>query len=192
MKRKIRYVSGPTALLFIVGWLAAFALLTGRWPNTRPDGEYKTITNTEYGFTVDYPTKWSAQIYGEYGLKGADQIKLRIAHSVFDQFVIYVNYQRATKPTLQEVIDWGNELTSRFRSTQESIAQYEEFGLQYDMIQDTPIARLRYRSWDRMYEDIYIARSNDMIIITLQAPKGDFDSYLEDFNAIVASFRPLE
>lgn len=43
-----------------------------------------------------------------------------------------------------------------------------------------------------MYEDIYIARTNDIIIITLQANESDFESYLEDFNAIVASFRPLE
>ncbi len=192
MKERIRSIRWPVTIIFVLVWFMAFTLLTGMWPLVRSSGDYGTISNIEYGFAVDYPLKWSAQVYGEHGYKGADYIKLRISQSAFDQFVIHVNYQPAIEPTLQDVIAWGNELTGRFRRTSESIAQYEEFGLQQDTLREQPIARLRYRSRDRMYEDVYIPRDNDMIILTIQAPKDEFDNYLEEFESIVASFRPIE
>lgn len=43
-----------------------------------------------------------------------------------------------------------------------------------------------------MFEDVYIARSSDMIIITLQSGASEFESYLDDFNRVVASSGPLE
>lgn len=43
-----------------------------------------------------------------------------------------------------------------------------------------------------MFEDVYIARNSDMIIITLQSNTLEFDSYLDDFNRIVSSFEPLK
>jgi predicted site-specific integrase-resolvase len=41
-------------------------------------------------------------------------------------------------------------------------------------------------------EDVYVAQANDMIIITLQAEADEFDEYVEDFEAILTSFRPVE
>ena len=193
MKKKYYNVPSPVALLFLLVWFLGFAFVTDVWRLALPNGEPDRITNSEYGFSVEYPSNWSAQVYDEHGLKGADHIKLRIARSpIFDSFAIHVNYQSANKPTLEDVVAWGNDLNSRFRSTRDSIEEYEEFGLQQDTLREQPIARLRYRSRERMYEDVYIVRDNDMIIITLKARQEDFENYLEEFEAIVASFQPLQ
>ena len=193
MKKKHYDVPLPVALIFLLVWFLGFVFVTDVWRLALPNGDPDTITNSEYGFSVEYPSNWSAQVYGEHGLKGADHIKLGITRSpIFDSFAIVVNYQSAIEPALEDVVAWGNDLNSRFRSTRDSIEEYEEFGLQKETLNEQPIARLRYRSREMMYEDVYIDRDNDMIIITIQAPQEDFENYLEEFEAIVASFRPLQ
>ncbi len=192
MRKRIRFVSWRTAILFLLAWFIGFSILSDSWPIVRSEGEYATISHPEYGFAVDYPTKWKARTYGENGFKGIDDTKLRIYYSLRDSFVIYVRYQTIPQPTLEDVLGWSDDLLERFRRTADSLQNFEEIKMWEDTIRGHSIIRRRYRSRDMMFEDVYIARSDSMVIITLQANKNDFDNYLEEFNAIVASFRPLE
>lgn len=188
-------ISLPFAILFLLVWFLAWSVLTGSWPLIRSDGEWKTITHLEYGFSLDYPTKWHAKTYGEHGFKGEDEIKLAITRSYRDIFEIGVHYQAMPQPTLKDAINWGNsridDSIARLRGLDKP-ANYQELIAEEVIINGHTTFRQRFVLGDNMYEDIYIARTNDIIIITLQANESDFESYLEDFNAIVASFRPLE
>lgn len=187
-------VSWKMAVLFVFIWFIAASILLDFWPIVRTEGEWQTITNSEYGFSVDYPTKWNARIYGENGFKGGKEIKLRIYRSAVGIFGISVRYQAFNNPNLEDVANWGNrriEEINEYRLKHDKPLMEEVF-LKEDIIREQAILRRRYAQSDYSIEDVYIARSDDMIIITLQAPTDSFESYLDDFNSIVASFRPLE
>ncbi len=182
--RKQIHVSWPVAILFVLVWFIAATILLDVWPIVRSEGEWETVTNMEYGFSVDYPTKWKARTYGEHGFKGEDEIKLLIYRSLTGLFEIGVEYKEMPNPTLQDVVAWGE---SQINKSNYVLIKEEE-----EVLNGYPVIRQRYRLGSAMYESVHIARTNDMIIISLQADEAEFDSYLEDFDAIVASFRPLE
>ena len=95
---------------------------------------------------------------------------------------------------MEDVANWGNQRIkeiNEYRLEQDKPV-LEELFLKEDIVREQPILRRRYGQSDYTNEDVYIARSNDMIIITLQAPTESFESFLDDFNVIVVSFRPLE
>ncbi len=194
MVKQTRFSWGKV-LLFVFVWFIAYSFLSGFWPIVRSDGEWKTITNLQYGFSIDYPTKWNAQIYDESGFKGEDDVKLRIYRSFRDIFEISVEYKSASEPTLKEVIEWGKSQIDDSIASLNSRGIEPNYSLIYSeetVISGHTVVRERYRLGEAMYENIYLARKNDMIIITLQTKETEFDSYLEDFNVIAASFRPLE
>ena len=70
--------------------------------------------------------------------------------------------------------------------------KYNRISYDEDELRGYPILRHIYTINDTKYEEVYIVRSHDMLSIRLNAPIDDFDNYLEEFEAIVASFRPLE
>ena len=193
--RKQVQVSWLKILIFLLAWFIGASILLDFWPIVRSEGDWKTITNAEYGFSVDFPTKWNARIYGEHGFKGGDEIKLRIYRSLTGIFVITVQYLELPNPTIEDAVNWGN---SRISDSIDNLRaqgrppNHETLGLEEIIIDGYTAMRQRYKLGNAMYEEVYIARTNDIIIITLQAGETEFDSYLEEFNAIVASFQPLE
>jgi hypothetical protein len=193
MPKAIR-VSWRAIILFVLVWFIGASILLDFWPFIRSEGKWKTVTNTQYGFSVDYPTKWVARTYDEHGFKGEDEVKLRIYRSLLGVFEIAIRYQEASEPTLAEVVAWGD---ARITSINRNLVgrgeiSYEEVTLWEDIIRGHTVARRVYKREGVMKEDVYIARTNDMIIITLQSEERDFDNYLEDFEAIVVSFKPLD
>ncbi|MBE2202604.1 MAG: hypothetical protein IAE79_28590 [Anaerolinea sp.] len=193
--RKTVYVSWRVAILFVLVWLVGASFLLGFWPFVRNEGEVKTVTNSQYGFSVDYPAKWVTQVYGESGYKGDEEIKLIIHRSLLGTFNIKIRYQPVTKPSLDDVVDWGTARIHRIvynHITRGTEPGYEEVSLrEINLRGETAIERI-YMVGNVMSKDVYIARDRDMIIITFQAEKEEFNNYLEDFEAIVASFRPLD
>jgi hypothetical protein len=194
MRKQIQ-VSWRTIFLFLLVWFIGASILLDFWPIVRSEGDWKTVTNMEYGFSVDYPTKWKARTYGEHGFKGGDEIKLRVYRSLMGAFVITVQYQAMPDPTLLDAVSWGkseidnsiSNLTARGEQP-----NYESIRLEEDVVNGYTVMRQTYKLGSVMYENVYIARTNDIIIISLQAEPSQFDGYLEDFNAIVSSFRPLD
>lgn len=197
MIRKTFYISWPIVLAFALLWLIViFILLRGRIFTTPPSTETRwvQITNDLYNFSIKYPDVWKAETYGEGGFRGASHIKLQIFDTMLGNFRIFVSYQSAHTPSIQQAAEWGAE---RMKIRSELLAQRGnmgaiEVGLWEDSIQGQPVLRRRYGNEQLMFEDVYIARGSDMIIITLQSDTPEFDSYLDDFNRIVASFEPLK
>lgn len=174
-------------------WLLVVIVLL-ELPVNRPEAEWATVTNTQYNFAVDYPTKWVARTYGEHGFKGARAVKLHIYRSVLGYFEIAVYRQSAVEPTLQDVIAWGEARIGNLNRNLASRGEptYEKSPVSYETINGYEVGRRIYKRDGVMNEDVYIARTNDMIIIRLQSEEADFEKYVEDFERIVQSFRPIE
>lgn len=194
MRKKVLF-SFSVAFLFLAVWSVLMIVLlqlpiNGRQSRT----EWETITNTQYNFSVEYPTKWLARTYDELGKRGYEPVKLDIYRSLLGNFKIEVLFQSASNPTLEDVVSWGDARINSGNKSLQSRGEdtYEKSPLQEDTINGQEILRRVYQRSVIKSEDIYIARDNDMIIITLQSEKEDFDAYLEDFERIVQSFRPLE
>lgn len=192
MRKKV-LLSLTIAFLFLVVWSVMMVVLL-QLPVNRSQAEWTTISNAQYNFTVDYPTKWVAHTYGEHGFKGEDAVKLLIYRSLLGYFEIAVYHQSATEPALQDAIAWGDARIGRINRNRAD--QGEEALEKYDVLEDTInghiVARRIYQGGGVTREDVYIARENDLIIIRLQSEEEDFENYREDFERIVQSFRPLE
>ena len=121
-------------------------------------------------------------------------MKLRIYRSLLGYFEIAIYYKTASEPTIQDVVDWGDIKIYEINQSlpDQDGKSYEELSLDEDIIDGEMVMRRIYQRNGIKKEDVYIARTNDMIIIRLQSEEEDFESYLEDFEQIVQSFRPLE
>jgi hypothetical protein len=186
-------VSQPVVATVLIVCVIAVSLTFGIWPIERSEGKWATINNTEYGFSVDYPTRWKAEVYGKNGYRGLDEIKLQIYRSVLAQFFITVRYQEKVSPTLDDVVNWRDRMIVLWNKAliQDGENPYEEIALINDTLNGHPIIRRQYSNGTLKIEDIYLARTNDMIIISLSAEERGFESYREDFETIIASFRPV-
>ena len=157
-------------------------------------GEWETITNTEYGFAVDYPSRWRAEIYGDNGYRGLEEIKLQVYRSTLDQMFVTVRYQKMVQPTLEDVTTWRSRMIASWnnalRLDHEPV--YEELSSSEEALHGQPIIRRQYSNGVLHIEDIYLARAGDMIIISLSADEARFEGYREDFEGIVNSFRPVQ
>ena len=157
-------------------------------------GEWATITNTTYDFSVDYPARWRAEIYGENGYRGLEEIKLQIYRSTLDQLFITVRYQKKVQPALEDVAAWRTRMIASWndalRLNHEPV--YEELTANEGSLRGQPIRRRQYSNGVIHIEDVYLARADDMIIISLSADEARFEGYRDDFEGIVESFRPVE
>lgn len=195
MFRKTFHVSWLVVLVFTALWLILILiLLRPRSPIPPDEVVWTRVVNDEYDFSVEYPSKWVAETFGENGSRGATDIKLEIYQTQFGNFRVYIFQRKSPRPYLQDVSRWGetmiSEANTRLRGRGEPT--YKEINLWEDSLQGQPILRRRYGNERFLFEDVYIARHSDMIIITLQSETAEFESYLDDFNRIVASFEPVE
>ena len=192
MYRKTIYVPWPVALAFVLVWLLLMALLSGRlWRSPADVGEFATITHEQYSFSIVYPTKWRAETYGEAGYRGDHELKLQVFYDLFGPFWINVTQKDANyPPTLDNAVMWGIrrfDEVNRDRAT-----RYEAGPLRAETVDGQPALRRRFTSQKYTVEDVYIARANDMITISLTSEVGTFEDVLDEFNQIVASFRSIE
>jgi hypothetical protein len=193
MKNKLLTTS-ILALLFIIGWSFFMAILTDSMPFGRgPEGEWATITHEKYDFSIDFPTKWKIDTYGDEGHRGLDEVKLRIWENNLNSFKIEIWLTPYEAPTLEDVVEWDERWLERGieNVTSRGGKDYKEIAFENSTIQDQKVLRRTYTLGDYFYEVVYIARTNDMAKIKLQSPKGTYESYLEDFNRIVSSFSPI-
>lgn len=184
-----RKVPWKTAFLFVIVWLLLASIALGYWPLIRDEGEIATITHELYGFSIEYPTKWKISQYGENGYRGNDDLKLQIYKSTLNNFAIFIYQTNASEATLHDVHSWRMQPITRLDREE---FKYNRISYDEDELRGHLILRHIYTINDIKYEEVYIVRSHDMLSIELQAPIDEFDNYLEEFDAIVASFRPLE
>lgn len=194
MARKTVHVSWPVVLAFTVLWLVVMALLYGpRFPRAS-GSEFRSVRSEQFGFSVIYPAKWRAHTYGEEGFRGQTEVKLRIFERQFGSFEITISRQAAPQPTVQDVAAWGAERIDRTneRLQGSSTPQFEAYALTEGETAGQQVLRRRYSNNRTEVEEIYIARTNDMIIITLDSDASAYESLLDEFNQIAESFRPIE
>jgi hypothetical protein len=181
--------SWKTLFIFAIVWFLLASIALGYWPLIRNEGEIATISHDLYGFSIDYPTKWKISQYGENGYRGNDDLKLQISKNTLNNFRIFIYQTNASEATLQDVHSWRMQTITRLNREE---FKYSQISFDEDELRGHPILRHTYIINDIKYEEVYVVRSHDMLSIRLQAPIDDFDNYLEEFDAIVASFRPLE
>lgn len=146
----------------------------------------------QYHFSVEYPSKWAASVHGESGHRGADEIKLYIHRTYLENFSVRVYRIEAENPSVQEVAKWGENRINRInRNEERSEFILREIKFSDHMVNGNKALVRRYGNEGRMYEDVYIARPNDMIVIQLYTESDDYTRYIGDFYRIVESFRPL-
>lgn len=172
------------------------AIIFDLWPFHQVPNQivWKTASHSEYGFSVDYPTRWISRTYGEHGYRGQDEAKLLIDdRSPQNIFAITIFYFEKSDPSLEDVVFWGDlRIESSNRNfTRRGEDNYEVIDEWNDSINGEPITRRKYGNTSIVKEDVYLARDNDMIIITFQATPTDFQLYKDDFDRIISSFRPL-
>lgn len=158
-----------------------------------PQPELLTLTHEDFNFTLDYPSKWVAESYGESGYKGNHDVRLRISRPMGflgdpSTFVIRIESRAIKNPSLQDVVNWSNESLDNLYSS----FGFEEIFLEEENLNGHLIMRRQYAVPAVKYEEVLIARSEDMIIISLAISKDYFSRYHADFNRIVESFRPSE
>ena len=165
---------------------------------SKNNSSWKTVSHEEYGFSIDYPSRWNAQTYDVDGRKGDKEVKLDVYSSLWGDLWISVRQnENVPKPNLNDVIDWSNQRINKYqRSSLEHEGDldyyFEEIFLNEDKIDEYSVMRRRYQLGILLREEVYIARETDMFIITLQYPETGFENYLDDFNYMVNSFSPLE
>jgi hypothetical protein len=194
MVRKTVYISRPAALAFVLFWILLLALIYGFRFSRADKGEFRSVTNEQFNFSVTYPARWRAHIYDEAGFRGQRELRLRIFQSQFGSFAITVSQQASARPTVEDVAAWGIE---RINETNESLQgsgtpKFDAQTLLEDKIAGHRVLRRKYSNGQSIFEEVYIARDTDMIIITLNSSFGQYEGMVNEFNQIVESFRPLE
>lgn len=185
----------PTFVIFVVlaGWM--LLTLSDFRPVALVTGSWKTTSSPTFGFSVTHPGTWRSRQYAG-GYPRDERVIFLIRNEFDDDFYgIEISQQPATDPTLEEVAEWGEELRkTKGGRLYESLPGFEASELQRSIIDGIPILRRIYRAdrGDAMDEDVYIARHNDMIIITLRTTQSQYNNYIDEFNSIVASFTPKE
>jgi hypothetical protein len=191
MKKIVNHISLSKLLPFL--FCLSIFIWDGLNPNPNlkvlPDnGKHATVAHEEYGFAIDYPTKWRVETYSEEGswryyYDSSIKLDLYIIRRI--PFKILIRYRPTVSPTLEDVADWGSMVMNRIVTV-----RYTE---QYpDTVNGQPVIKHRYYWGSYVTEDVYIARSSDMIIISMEVKQHDYDENIDDFNAIVESFRPLK
>ncbi|MCA9898761.1 MAG: hypothetical protein H6654_17475 [Ardenticatenaceae bacterium] len=176
-------------LIFVFVWFAIAKSLISPIQTDTPN-VWEIATHDLYGFSIEYPLKWKVETYGENGYRGFDDLKLLISDgSITSIFSIYILYRESQDASLNDVRLWGDEQIkeNRLRAYQRGEDDFEEVFQNKEILGDKDVIRLRYSFHGNMYEEIYFAHNNKMLIIRLQSSPQAFEENLENFNRIVDS-----
>lgn len=181
-------------LVFVVGGF--FLFFSGFHPIALIKGDWKTFNSSTFDFSVTYPGTWDARQYSIGGYRGDETVIFLITNYRFADFRgIEISRQAVPNPTLEDVVKWGERLRkeSGWRINERSPG-FAASELQQIMIDGNPLLSRVYRDTqgDALDEDVYIARQNDMIIITLRTTQDAYGNFVDEFDTILASFTPKE
>jgi len=187
-----------------LGYVFCLLLLSG-CETEQDSNQWVTIEHERYNFSIEYPTKWSVDLYGDAGRKGIDDEKLVIMRknnpilglpSSPSTFIIIIEWRAFDNTSLQDALNWANEKIDDDLSQDgvQTKPGYEEFLSQEEEISGYPAIRRRYTYFNLggvTREEVYILRENDMISISLWVNDEYFYSFYPDFQRIVNSFKTI-
>ena len=190
MKKRL---SNRAAAIVGIGWLILMYALYDVRPLAFLTNSWKTTTHSKFNFSIEHPRRWVEHRYGELGYKSNDDVVLRLASDMKTAFnSVYIQHKWADNPTLDDVANWGKFYIGKRMQRAARSFDYEELELFSDDIQGVPILRRVYRYGPMVNEDVYIVRSNDMLIITIETSQAQYENYKPEFDRLVESFSPLE
>lgn len=174
-------IIGIGILIVVVVKIASFERSTSDWE--------KTI-HEEYGFSFEYPTEWRVRKYGENGYRNDYELKAVLDLPWNDGFNVSIRVVQTTNPTLEKAIQWGEQRITYISKLQESRGNEpeRELFLKEEELNGQVIARRRYQGNEILSEDVYIVRTDDLIVITLESPESSFEFYTDEFERVIASF----
>lgn len=166
--------------------------------------EWVTVEHEQYNFSIDYPSKWIVELYGDLGRKGVDDEKLVIQRqdSIFGHpsspstFIVIIERRPFNNPILEDALNWENEKYDRdlSRGGLHNMPGYEEFLFQEEEVAGYSAFRRRFTLFGfegLTMEEIYFPREHDMIAIRLRVDEEYFNDFYPDFQRIVDSFKTI-
>ena len=189
-----RKISKRAFVVFFIFWLVGMYIVYDFRPLANLSNNWVTFTSSRYGFSIDHPQKWIPREYGEDGYKGVDNLIFVLSGDFYPGFNnIWVRSQSIKNPTIEDVERWGKsyiiEISSQLRAREEQ--GFEEIYIEQEVMNGATIIRRKYILGNLINEDVYIARENSMIIVTLRTSQGKFAQYKEEFDRIILSFTPI-
>lgn len=161
-------------------------------------GSWTTTSSERYSFQVDHPAKWVSHHYGEFGWHGNEEIKLRISGIDEGFNGVYVRWIPVENMSIEDAAALGKELI--IQNIQPTIKRgepgFSELDYYTSVIHDVQVIRRKYSyalpGEGIINEDVYIARADDLIIISLETSANSYNLYSDTFERILQSFKPLE
>ncbi len=164
-------------IMYLISSIRPLAIITNAWTLTE---------SSRYDFSIEHPAKWVDREYGEKGWRNQENVIFILSSDVDHGFNnIWIQRKVASNPIVDDVAIWGN---TYLEEVGRSLTQIE---LQEKVINGQRVITRKYTLGSLTNLDVYIARKNDMIIITLRTTEGQFDNYISDFMRIVNSFSSI-
>lgn len=187
-------------IFLIVIYAVVLGILNQKSVNEEGSSEdgWRKVNHEQFDFSIEYPSSLSMILGNEKGYKGARHIRFSAYTESWQtpqNLSFTVETQPAETPALEDVVAWSDEDLDEIRTDPVRAINFgfEEISLLESQVGDLPVYRRRYayRQSGLLFEEVYIARENDMVVITFRVEEEYFDEYLQVFNQMVDSFKPL-
>ena len=189
----------PSIPIFAILLLCVLLSSCDNKSSSQIDNDWNIVNHEAFDFSIEYPNNLLMFLGNEFGYKGDDYVRFIVStyrSQIPRNLIITVETRTAENPSLNDVIDWGDEDLDAIKSDLVRVnnSGFEEIFLVEDQIDNALIYRRRYayRQSGLLFEEVYLARENDMVIMTLSVDEQYFDYSLKIFDQMVDSFKPLD
>ena len=151
----------------------------------------ETFTNETGGYSLDYPSGWLAFELPD-GQQGEKEVTGIVVMVNQDSPNIYIRQTFQNSPSLKDAVEWGEKRLFE-RYSELGILQFES--LNYSEMNGMEVAKRTYtisfpdQEAILKNQDVYIATSKNMFIVTFSSTVKDFDYQIEVFDEIISSFQ---
>lgn len=170
-------------LIFLVAVVSVYKI---RYQSLQ--GQWKTYTNNQYGYSIDYPSNWFMKAYGSNGFRGS----IYLRDNFVDLFTssVYIYEKEMVEPNLMEAVTWGEGL-SRYASN-------------WSDIEITTIGQGNYEAMVRSYVNTdflgrgttikvyYLVTDHQVIALEFDPHEKDYDKAPEAFDQMLDSFQLVD
>lgn len=110
--QKVFVVSIPVSLSYVLLLVLSILILSALYTWINRDN-WSTLIHNQYGFSVDYPTNWVHETFGERGSKNLHELKATMSTRPIGPFgpseALWIYWVPMDNPSLDQLDDWGTE-----------------------------------------------------------------------------------